>query len=562
MNTQRSSRIRLRHPLAVILLVYLVLCGVLIPWFLHRVAPDAVSYLTIARKYRAWEFSDAINGYWSPLLSWILAPLLCLGAPTEVTAKCLQGAIGAGALSAVWWLGKRLELPEAVRVWTTLALVPTVAMHALTDTTPDLLVAVLLAVYIGVVIGKDYPRSPWQGAACGLLGALAYLAKAYAFPFFVAHFVAVSGYLFLRRRSSGVEMRRLAAATAAGLLFFAVVAGGWAGLLSRKYSRITIGTTGSYQLSLGGQGHPTDVGGLYPPANSMAISAWEDPSDLRVFPRQPGDKPAARPQPELVPAAVPKAKPFLPDGPFSRMCSRVSFNIIRYMGTLFRLSPLSPFILLGLLISCWTVPRGRLRDCCVILIGTLLLYPAGYLLIFITTRFFCLITFLLSLSAGLLTSILPVMRRNPWRSCWAVAVTLSLMLWPAWILFRLGNHVLEETPVLAAQLRPLMPPGTRIASDLEWGITNSIAYHLDAQYYGILRPDASADEQERQLRDYRIQYLLLWGDTVRYPFLASGREVPVEQIGGAGHARWPRIFELPASSEHYHSSKTEAVKRP
>jgi hypothetical protein len=35
--------------------------------------------------------------------------------------------------------------------------------------------------------------------------------------------------------------------------------------------------------------------------------------------------------------------------------------------------------------------------------------------------------------------------------------------------------VLEETPAVAAQLRPMMPPGTRIASDLEWGITNSIA---------------------------------------------------------------------------------------
>jgi hypothetical protein len=86
-------------------------------------------------------------------------------------------------------------------------------MYALTDTTPDLLVAVILTIYIGVVIGKDYPRSLWQGAACGLLGALAYLAKAYAFPFFVAHFVAVSGYLFVRRRSSGQELRRLAATT-------------------------------------------------------------------------------------------------------------------------------------------------------------------------------------------------------------------------------------------------------------------------------------------------------------------------------------------------------------
>jgi hypothetical protein len=231
-----------------------------------------------------------------------------------------------------------------------------------------------------------------------------------------------------------------------------VVAGGWAGLLSRKYSRPTIGTTGSYQFSLRGQGHPTEVGGLYPPANKLAISAWEDPSELSIVPRPPGAKPPARPRPKVVPAAVPKAKPFLPDGPISRLVYRIYSNAIRYMGTLFRLSPLSPVILLGLLIACWNVPRGGERDRWVILIGTMLLYPAGYLLIFINERFFWLITFLLSLSAGLLTTVLPVLRRRPWSTCWAVVVAVSLSLWPAWLLIRLGHHVLEETPAGGSRL--------------------------------------------------------------------------------------------------------------
>lgn len=551
-------RIADKSPLACILGSYLFLCGAMLPWFLHRVAPDAVSYLTIARKYRAWEFSDAVNGYWSPLLSWLLAPLLCLGAPTEVTAKCLQVALGAGALSVVWWLGKRLELPEGVRVWTTLALVPAVAMYALTDTTPDLLVAVILAGSIGVLIGKEYPRSPWQGAVCGLLGALAYLAKAYAFPFFLAHFLAVSGYLFLRRRSSGVELRRLAAATGAGLLVFAVFAGGWAGLLSRKYSRPTIGTTGTYQFSLGGQGHPTEVGGLYPPPNKLAISAWEDPSELSVVPRPPGANPPVRPRPKVVPAVAPKAKPLLSDGPISRVVYRIYSNAIRYIATLLRLSPLSPFILLGLLIACWNVPRGGERDRWVILIVTMLLYPAGYLLIFINERFFWLIAFLLSLSAGLLTTALPVLRRKPWSTCWAVVVALSLSLWPAWLLFRLGHHVLEETPAVAAQLRPMMPPGTRIASDLEWGITNSIAFHLDAQYYGLLRPDASAEEQQQQLQQHRIEYLLVWGDPTWCPFLKSAREVPINHVAGGPQARWPRVFKLKAARDPRATGATPA----
>lgn len=590
MTVQEMKRPARQWPLACIQASYLVLCGVLVPWYLHRVAPDAVSYLTIARKYRAWDFSDAINGYWSPMFSWLLAPLLCLGAPAEVAARTLQVTIGLVALAVAWWLGKRLELPASVRIWTTLGLVPAVAMYALTDTTPDLLVATILAAYLGVVIGQEYPRSPWQGAACGLLGALAYLAKAYAFPFFLAHYLAVSAYLLWQRRSSGEEVRRLAAATVTGLLVFAIVAGGWAGLLSRKYSRMTIGTTGSYQFSLAGRGHPTDIGGLYPPATTMAVSAWEDPTNLRIAVLPPAARRAVSPKPQpaptpaptpaatsaatsaaptaavksekksgATPAAAAPGKPPQAFHPAFQMVSRLSSNCIRYAGTLFRLSPLWPLILPGLLISCWMVPRGPARDRAVILLGTLLLYPAGYLMIFISERFFWLITFLLSLSAGLLTTTLPALRRNPWRPCWAVVAALSLAIWPSWLLSRLQRHVLEETPAVAAHLRPMMPPGTRIASDLEWGITNSIAYHLDARYYGILRPDASAEEQERQLRQYRIRYLLLWGDPARYPFLASGREVPVGQVGGAVSPRWPRVFELPASPDQSPAADAEAV---
>jgi hypothetical protein len=548
--------------IAFIIASYCVLCGAMLPWFLHRAGPDAVSYITIARKYRAWEFHDAVNGYWSPLLSWLLAPLLCVGAPGNVTAKCLQVAIGAAGLGAVWWLGKRLELAEPARAWTTLAVLPAVAMYALTDTTPDLLVAVILAGSIGVVIGIDYPRSTWQGAACGLLGALAYLAKAYAFPFFLAHYFTVSCYLFVRRRGSREDLHRLAAATAAGLVVFAVVAGGWASLLSRKYSRVTIGTTGAYQFRIGSQGHPTDVGGLYPPPNDMAVSAWEDPSDLRIPARTAITNSPARPQPKAESAAKPVKKSWYAGWPFIRELDRIYKNGIRYGGTLLRLSPLSPVILLGLLISCWNMPRGVVRDRWVILISTLLLYPAGYLMIFINERFFWLITFLLSLAAGLLATAVPILRRNPWRSCWAVVVVLSLAAWPAWILARLSHHVLEATPLVAAQLQPMMPPGTRIASDREWGVTNNIAFHLDARYYGLLRPNASAEEQERQLREHRIRYLFVWGDPSRYPFLTSCREVPAEFPGIGRYGYDLRVFSLRALSAEPTSTGDEGAELP
>jgi hypothetical protein len=483
-----------------------------------------------------------------------MAPLLGLGAAPEVTAKCLQVTVGGGTLAAVWWLGKRLQLAAGAQFLTTLCLVPAVAAYALSDTTPDLLVAGLLVVYIGVVIGEEYPRSLWQGAASGLLGALAYLAKAYAFPFFLAHFVALSAFLCLRRRANWVEVGRVVAATAAGLLVFAVLAGGWAGLLNRKYSRFTIATTGAYQLRLGARGQPTEAGGLYPPSNATAISAWEDPSDLVVPPRRPAAVPTA--DPEFV-------ERIARDGwPFGRLITRMYGNGVPYMRTLFRLSPLWPFILLGLLVSCGLVPRGPVRDRCTILLGTLLLYPAGYLMIFIQLRFFWLITFLLAVSAGLLATTIPMLRRKPWQTCWVVATAASFTLWPTWFLSRIWHDAFEESPAVAAHLRRVMPKDARVASDVEWGLTNSIIFHYGGRYYGMLRGDSSAAEQEQQLREHRVHYLLVWGDPARYPFLELASEVPVGQVSGPGLARVPRLFELTTAHSEAEPVRPGGLEHP
>jgi len=213
------------------------------------------------------------------------------------------------------------------------------------------------------------------------------------------------------------------------------------------------------------------------------------------------------------------------------------------------------FILLGLLLSCRLVPRGEVRDRCLIVLGTLLLYPSGYLLIFIQERYLWLMTVLLAVAAGLLATILPILRRNPWRTGWAVVAGISFPLWPVWILCRLWHHILEATPAVAEQLKPTIPPGTRIASIEEWGITNSIAYYLDARYYGMLTSAMPAEEQERQLREHQIAYVFVWGDPSRYPVIKSAREVPVVLAGEDHHGYKLHVFAVPALSPKALSQK-------
>lgn len=40
------------------------------------IAGDEISYIDIAQAYAAGNWGTAINGYWSPLYSWLITPLL------------------------------------------------------------------------------------------------------------------------------------------------------------------------------------------------------------------------------------------------------------------------------------------------------------------------------------------------------------------------------------------------------------------------------------------------------------------------------------------------------
>ena len=62
--------------LFIVILFYLSLSFILLGHYLHVFNDDSISYLTIANEYEDGNFSAAINGYWSPLFSWLMVPFL------------------------------------------------------------------------------------------------------------------------------------------------------------------------------------------------------------------------------------------------------------------------------------------------------------------------------------------------------------------------------------------------------------------------------------------------------------------------------------------------------
>ncbi len=62
--------------LLVCILVYLIIGILLVQNYLYIVYTDTISYIHVAQLYINGCFSYAINGYWSPLFSWLLIPFL------------------------------------------------------------------------------------------------------------------------------------------------------------------------------------------------------------------------------------------------------------------------------------------------------------------------------------------------------------------------------------------------------------------------------------------------------------------------------------------------------
>src|SRR4051812_39452421 len=60
--------------------------------------PDTLSYITVAEKIATGNFSEAVNGYWSPLICWLLVVPFRLHIESITAFKILQLVIGWVAL--------------------------------------------------------------------------------------------------------------------------------------------------------------------------------------------------------------------------------------------------------------------------------------------------------------------------------------------------------------------------------------------------------------------------------------------------------------------------------
>ncbi len=281
------------------------------------ISPDGNNYLDVAGAYLRLDWTHAVNAYWSPLFSWLLAFCLGLFRPSFRWESTLLHLLNFVALllalrsfefflqaflrarKTLGWNGGAEEPLSELGWWALgygLFLSTSLYVLSVLATTPDMFVAVFTYLVAGLIL-----RILAQGGGWMLFGALgftlgcAYLTKAFYFPM---------TFVFLPTAWLATENPRKTLKQAVlGFAVFALVAAPWIAVLSHAKNRITFGDVGKLSFAMmidripqpffwqgedatGTPKHPvrqllskprlyefaTPVGGTYPPAYD--ISYW------------------------------------------------------------------------------------------------------------------------------------------------------------------------------------------------------------------------------------------------------------------------------------------------
>jgi len=482
-----------RQMALIVLTGYMVIGFILMNLYPHQMTTDSLSYISIAQKYARGHFHDAINWVWSPLISWLLAPFVLMGIPPLYAIKIIGLMTGMAGFLACRQISQEFDIPDQIQTILFFALIPMFFAFTLTNPNPDFLVAVILLFYVRRVLAEDYGKSDKDGLCCGLLGALAYFAKAYAFPFFILHFTLMNLCRYYGAAEPALR-NRIWRSFGSGMLTFMFVVSPWIYALYEKYDQLTFSTIGSYNFQLVNSepGSSLLFSGFSAPTNPTAISAWEDPMRMAEGRWKPLDLPRTI------------------QNTLSRICANALKTLETYQaGSLFS-ATIILFSMGGLL---GLARRELLGHKVFLAVLTIIIHPSGYLPLLVDRRYLYLdILLILVLGAYWLNRYPFSMHQR--KIAAIVILSLSFALTPVRDL-RACLFMNQEVYDLSVALKE-MGVGGHVGSngnhDQSLFATYFISTNREAKYLGVSPPGVTKNQLAIDFKNYGIDYYLCWKD--------------------------------------------------
>ena len=515
MSTRNSFWLVLRKPWLLAAIVYAVYCLHFLRYEWYLINTDMVSYITIAEKYARFDLVNAINGHWSPLISWLMVPFMWMGLEAEFSFVLVLFMSGFVAFYFADRIASKLAVPLAMRFILSFGLVMLLANGAMNTQAPDLLNATLLLVYLDLMLGFGAMRqSSGRLLLIGCIAGVAYLAKHYTLVFFGLHFGLVALISVIKSVRSK-QLRSQLISVAMVLVGFVMVTAGWSILLSFKYGQFTLSRAATYSQAM----HHPALGAyphlafkLYPLPNATAVNAWEDPSDLHN---------------------ASGWNPFGSAPDFNHLLTRLGDNIVsvhRQMMNYFNLYWL-PLLLLPALTYVKPL-RFRWNHELIVVFVAFLVFPVGYLFLHVRERF---LLFMIVLMALLTMKLFSHFSRP---DVHISARMIALMLAIAFI-WQFSRHPFRETyysNTFETKNHYLVAKrfgtetnlkGAAIVSNADFDLTYNVSYLAGLKFYGLVDLCDTAFALE-EIREFKPDYYFEWQHLKRCD--ASEGFVPVEGI--------------------------------
>ena len=495
------EQIKDKQNLILVLLMYLFLSAILFSNFKYIINSDGIAYISIAKSYLSGNISYAINGYWSPLYSWLLMPFIAIwpgNLENVISTKILAIIIGLFTLIGIYLILNQLKFNNLLKTVILLALIPFMLYFTFNYITPDLLVVCLLLYYLNFLMDEKYRKSKYMGLITGLLGALAFLSKSYVFFFFLIHFILTNLYYIKKFPMDGSTVKKN---LLLGLSVFLIISGIWAGIISEKYGMVTIGTTGSYNYALVGpesNGHLMFYQGLIEPPNEFSVSSWEDPSYFQIK----------------------KWNPIGSSHNFNHQIRIILNNICQIILISLYLLFVPLFVILLAFVLLLKSNKSSIKNNLIFILGTVILYTGGYVIILIEERylwFVIILTFILGFYALKILYNDNYIKKNLYKSLFAILI-ISAAFYP---IISLSNYAGASSGFYETSV-DLKSHGINgnIASSAQWEIMDYYSYYLDGKYYGITKNQTDV-ELKQTLVSNNIDYYFVWGDSSSKDFLGE-----------------------------------------
>lgn len=241
---------------------------------------DTLAYINIAERYAEGDWQHAINGFWSPMYSWILCFCKLAGLPLLQSCYIINYIVAGLGLVVLCNLARRyLTQPLFYFAFSLYALL-LMLFYAMSSLTPDLMAAVSCCWFLSLITDQRFAFKKKMPLLAGIAAACAYFSKLYNFV--PVHLFLAGIFLWSLIKNKGSRSKEIMPVIKTYVVFI-LLSSIWISILSVHENKLVITTAGRFNHNFMsphyGKGYPTNVG-LYAPPFEKAYSAQTNPAHL------------------------------------------------------------------------------------------------------------------------------------------------------------------------------------------------------------------------------------------------------------------------------------------